>query len=78
MKTKLVHRALRVDQIYWEAIIRYFSRSPDGTTGSEVIRRAIQMLGEWCMYREERSLPATEEAADEGLGLLFKELEKHL
>lgn len=78
MKTKLVHRAFRVEQIYWEAIIRYFQKSPDGTTGSEIIRRAIKLLGEWCMAREEQHLLPTHTSADECLGHLYKELEKHL
>lgn len=78
MQNKLVPRTIRVQEVYWEAILTHFRNSPDGTTGSDIIRRAVKLLGEWCMAREAAAKPPTSETPDELLRVLYNELEKKL
>ena len=71
----LVSRTVRVDEVYWSAIMKHFRNSPDGTTGSEVIRQTIRILGEWCIERQEQNIRPSMNEGTDALGLVFSRLQ---
>ena len=75
--TPLKSRTLRVYQEDWDAILQFFDTSPDGTTGSEVIREVISLVGAFCREQMEAGNSATIHSANEVTNLVYDRLRKY-
>jgi hypothetical protein len=76
MKKTLTSRTVRVYEEDWSAILTFFRTSPDGTTGSEVIRDVISLLGDYCRTEMEAGNAATLDSPEKSLRLIYDRI-KH-
>lgn len=77
MKKTLTSRTVRVYEEDWSAILTFFRTSPDGTTGSEVIRDVISLLGEYCRCEMEAGNSATIDSPANAVGIIYERLQQH-
>ena len=77
MTKTLTSRTLRVHKEDWDAILTFFDSSPDGTTGSEVIREVISIMGAFCREQMDAGNSATIYSASEATAIVYDRLREY-